>query len=326
MIWKLFNYYILTRVIYSDKINRNNLRRGMKMGNRILMIDKEINDSRKLKINLENLGYNVFISKNIEEGLLIINANNIDVIIIFDSDMDINKLRTNKVSLNVPIIGFFDISKLEEVSDLIKVLDDCVFKPYDKEQLYSKIKNQTKIKELEDLIKQKDIEINKIRKQLNDFSLIDEMTGLYNSFFLKQVLSKEYDKAVRYGYKLSGICFCLNNDFESEEVFKDVIKKLIDAMEALVRKSDIFVRLDDNEFYILLPYTGLKEALFVAEKLRRYVYESDFIKEQKVLLSFGVATLDDIDRGIKKDEEILKLARESMKKAIEKGGDIVECC
>lgn len=296
------------------------------MGNRILMIDTEVNESRKLKMSLEDEGYAVFISKNLEESFLITNANNIDLIIIFDVNIDINRLKNNSISSHIPLIGFFDISQKGAFAEFSELLDDCIYKPFEKGDLFKKIGYYIKIKKLQEEIKQKDEEIKDLNKQLNDFSLVDKQTGIYNSFYLKHILLKECEKAKRYGYNLSAVAFCIDEVSEDEAKFSSDLKELVDIIEINVRKSDIFVRLDKNEFYILLPYTGLKDALFVADKVRKQISGYQFNSGNKVTISAGVTTLDDIDRMMKKEDEMISRAKESMQKARDKGGNDIECC
>lgn len=288
----------------------------------ILMIDKDISESRKLKIELENKEFGVFICTNIEEALFIINANNIDSILVFNVNLNVQKLRDNAISSKIPIIGMVDISQKEKIEELS--YDDYIFIPYDKKEVINKLNCYIKIKKLQDKLIQKDEEIAKLSKKMNDLSLIDKETGIYNEFYLKQILTREFSKAVRFKYNLSGLIFSIDNKLESSEEFAKIFKQMARIIEEIIRKSDIFVRLNKNEFYILLPSTSLKDALFVAEKLRKKINQTQFSSEKNITISVGVTIFDEIERGIKKEEEMIMRARESMLAAIEKGGNIVE--
>ncbi len=296
------------------------------MKNRILIIDSQINESRKLKLDLESKGYDVLISKSFEEGLLIINANNIDLIFVFNWESDIERIKNNKISSHIPIIGILDIPKEEQDDDFIRFLSDSILKPYKSEELFSKINQYIKVKELEEQLRLKEKEIEHLHKQLKDFSLIDKETGIYNSFYLKHVLIKECEKAKRYAYNLSAFAFSIDNLPSDEINSLTVIKELVSIIEGNIRKGDIFARIDKSLFYVLLPYTGLKEALFVAEKVRKKVDQYKFKTGDKTTLSIGVTIMDEIDRAQRKEDEIINRAKESLEKAIKKGGNNIECC
>lgn len=294
------------------------------MYDKILMLDKEVNESRKLKINLENLGYRVFISKNIQEGRLIANANEVDIIIIFDTDTEIKLLKSDKLSSDIPIMAIIDFAKKADIEDIKELLDDYAFIPYDKEQIYLKIKNLVRIKGLQNIIKQKDEELQSLYKRVEDASLVDDTTGLFNTFYLKHIIEKECISSNRYGYRISGIALDIENQVENKK--KDsILKDMAQVIKGTIRQDDTLVRLDSGEFYVFLPHTGMKDAVFVANKLKDAVEKSTFGIENKILVFAGVTSLDEIERGIKKEDEMIRQTLEALKRAQSGGGSKIVC-
>lgn len=291
---------------------------------KILMIDKDVNDSRKLKINLENLGYRVFISKTIQEGSLIANANGVDVIMLFDVDLEIKLLKSDQYPSDIPVMAVINLSKRDEIADVKEYLDDYIFIPFEKEQIYLKIKNLVKIKMLNDIIKQKDEELQSLYKRVEDASLVDETTGLYNTFYLKHIIAKECISSNRYGYRISGIALDIDNKLEDEQ--KDsILKEMVQVINDAIRQDDTLVRLDTGEFYIFLPHTGMKDAVFVVNKLKDRIEKKAISLGIEISISFGVTSLDEIERGYKKEDEMIRQALEALLRAQSSGGSKIEC-
>lgn len=289
---------------------------------KILMIDKDVNESRKLKINLENLGYSVFISKTVHEGSLIANANEVDIIMIFDGSTEIKLLKSEKFSSEIPVMAVVSLEKKAEIEGVKELLDDYVFIPYDKEQVYLKIKSLGRIKELLDIIRQKDEEIQSLYKRVEDASLVDETTGLYNTFYLKNIIAKECISSNRYGYKISGIALDIDNMVERKD---SILKEITQIIKSTIRQDDTLVRLDSGEFYVFLPHTGMKDAVFVANKLKDIIENNVFSTGDKISVSAGVTSLDEIERGFKKEDEMVRQALEALKRAQADGKSKIEC-
>jgi len=85
-----------------------------------------------------------------------------------------------------------------------------------------------------------------------------------------------------------------------------------------VRLSDFLARYGGEEFTIILPETGLSNAVIVAEKVRRALESTNFLANDnkvKVTASLGVARVND-----KKDiEEVMSLVDKAMYLSKSKG-------
>jgi diguanylate cyclase (GGDEF)-like protein len=324
----------LTTYIYNGRITFNykttfdknilTAKKGYKMDGKLLMIDSKLDKSRKLKVNLENIGYLVMIASNLNEAVLIAKTSDIDVLIIFEIDDDTRAIK-DKMPLNIPVLGVFDDNEQESISDFKNSLDDYIYKPYEKKQLYLKINSLVRINRLQSQLRLKSEEIENLKKQLEKMNLIDKTTGLYNSFYLKNIIQHECASSKRYGYKLSGLAFSIDNKIENADNYDLLVKELIYIIKNSIRQNDTLTKLDSEGYYILLPHTGLKDAIFVAEKLRKCIDENIFKIYGHITISIGVASLNDIDTGIKKEIEMIDNAVEALEKAKSKGGNKVEC-
>ena len=106
----------------------------------------------------------------------------------------------------------------------------------------------------------------------------------------------------------------LNGQIASEEMLKR-IAAVLKGYEGQFGKA---ARLDADEFALLLPENNKREALDVAEEIRKKVESSRFVDSQKRPLTVSVGVSENpIDGSIGK--ELFKKAKEALARAKEKG-------
>ncbi|THB68404.1 MAG: sensor domain-containing diguanylate cyclase [Gammaproteobacteria bacterium] len=137
--------------------------------------------------------------------------------------------------------------------------------------------------------------------RLEEMSIRDGLTGIYNRRHLENQLASEFDRVRRYGGILSIILFDLDhfkniNDTYGHLAGDEVLKSISSRLEAVLRNSDIAGRYGGEEFTVILPNTDAEGAAILAERLRKEVEESEIIYDgQKipVTISVGVTLLSD---------------------------------
>jgi diguanylate cyclase (GGDEF)-like protein len=108
------------------------------------------------------------------------------------------------------------------------------------------------------------------------------------------------------------------NDTYGHLAGDEALKHFVSIVKKILRKSDYVFRLGGEEFVILLPSTGLKDAIKIVEKIRKEIESHPLHydgKEIKLTASFGLVEAD-IDKYI---NEIIKEADEKLYKAKELG-------
>lgn len=135
-------------------------------------------------------------------------------------------------------------------------------------------------------------------------SFVDDLTGLYNSRFLKVALENEVIRASRYGFHVSVLFidldkFKLVNDTHGHIVGSRILKESSEIFRQCTRESDLLLRFGGDEFLFILPNTDLEGATAVAERVRssfngilfdvRAVTGIDTAKDLNVTTSIGVA-------------------------------------
>ncbi len=152
----------------------------------------------------------------------------------------------------------------------------------------------------------------------------DKLTNCINRYAFEDILNREVERARRYSYSLSLIIFDLDNFKEINDNHghlkgDEVLKIVADITRNHLRKTDFLCRWGGEEFLILATYTDKRQAVQLAERMRKAIESYDFGLPFRVTASFGVTDLepgDDID-------SILARADKAMYEAKRRGKNCV---
>ncbi len=135
--------------------------------------------------------------------------------------------------------------------------------------------------------------------RIQQLTITDDTTGLYNVRHLYDVLGRELARCGRLGLPVSLAFldldhFKLVNDVHGHLVGSELLAKTGQRLRELSRKQDWCFRYGGDEFVILMPETGDQAALAQAGKLHRALMETRFLMKNGLSLSVsasvGVAT------------------------------------
>lgn len=139
-------------------------------------------------------------------------------------------------------------------------------------------------------------EINDINKTLEHITNHDALTSLFNRAYVEEQISREFDKAKRYGNPFSLVFFDIDkfkhvNDTWGHLAGDEVLKNVADTVRNQLRAPDIFGRYGGEEFLILLPETAAASALHLSQRLKKGV--GDMItrfgeNEIRITISMGL--------------------------------------
>jgi diguanylate cyclase (GGDEF)-like protein len=137
-------------------------------------------------------------------------------------------------------------------------------------------------------------ELDELRGRAEALSFTDALTGLYNRRFADDALERLIADGHR-GRMFSVAAFDLDgfkrlNDSLGHAAGDDVLVDFARILRAGLRGADIGVRMGGDEFLILLPGTGLAQAILVVERLRAAVREARWgAPHALVTVSSGIA-------------------------------------
>ncbi len=185
----------------------------------------------------------------------------------------------------------------EEDSDHIITMfragaSDYLVKPFIREELLARVKvhlqSRLYLARLEEM-----------NRNLYDLAVRDSLTGLYNRRYLMDFLTRIFARIVRSGMDLGCVFFDLDyfkriNDSLGHDFGDHVLAEIGSLVRRQVRGGDLAVRYGGEEFVLVLPRTGLRACVGVAERLRASIEAHPFASRGKscqVTISAGVATV-----------------------------------
>jgi diguanylate cyclase (GGDEF)-like protein len=140
-------------------------------------------------------------------------------------------------------------------------------------------------------------------KRAEALSVTDDLTQLYNSRYLNQVLRRETKRAARSGRPLSLLFVDLDgfktiNDTHGHLFGSRALVEAASVIQGGARETDVVARFGGDEFALVLPDTGLSGAVAVAERIRERIAAYEFLAKDGLVIrltaSVGVATLPDM--------------------------------
>jgi diguanylate cyclase (GGDEF)-like protein len=178
-------------------------------------------------------------------------------------------------------------------------------------------------------ISERIVELTEANRQLQELSITDELTGLYNHRHLVRTLESEFKRAVRYKRNFTLLMVDVDffkqvNDAYGHPCGDMVLRELATVFKKTVRGTDIVARYGGDELAVVLLETQKETALKISEKLRREVEKYPFIWEGasfQVTVSIGAAAA--FEKGIRDWNALLNAADKALYQAKDSSRNIV---
>lgn len=198
--------------------------------------------------------------------------------------------------------------------------DDYVCKPFDEDELLARVGAMLRIKRLHDHVAAQ-------RAHLEQLSVHDEMTGLYNYRYLFARLNEEFKRAERYHEPFACVLVDIDqlrrlNETGGRPLGDVVIKRVSDGIRRSVREVDVVARYGGEEFLVVLPSTHFAGSVTVAERIWRETSGSpiDYAgSSTEFTVSIGVSLYP--SRDVRTKDALLRAAESALYQAKREGGN-----
>jgi diguanylate cyclase len=181
-------------------------------------------------------------------------------------------------------------------------------------------------KALEERLMLSKTEISSLQQSLEAIraeSLTDPLTGLGNRKYFDRSIEIAVQNAIASGEPLSLLMFDIDhfksfNDSYGHLTGDQVLRLVGMSLKQTIKGQDITARYGGEEFAVVLPNTALRQALTVADHIRRAVMSKELKKKStgeilgRVTISVGVSMLkpgDDTDSLIERADACLYAAK-----------------
>ena len=165
-------------------------------------------------------------------------------------------------------------------------------------------------------------EVEKENKHLKSLSLTDHLTGLYNYRFFCKQLEIEMARTRRTGDSCSLMMidldnFKLLNDTQGHMVGNNFLVEVANTIGQRLRPIDILCRYGGDEFAVIMPATGLFDAMRIGQRLKESMSKIPWKLEHAVSASIGLAEYQpDSEQG---PSEFINMADKALYKAKKNG-------
>lgn len=155
-------------------------------------------------------------------------------------------------------------------------------------------------------------------EKIQELTITDDVTGLFNARHLYKTLEKEVYRSSRFNYEFTVLFIDLDhfkqvNDTHGHLIGSKLLAEIGYLVKAQLRLIDYAFRYGGDEFVILLPQTGKDAALVVAKRVRDSLRTSMFCRDEglnlNVRASIGVATYP---HDAKTPHDVIRQADEMM--------------
>lgn len=135
-------------------------------------------------------------------------------------------------------------------------------------------------------------------KQLEELSITDSLTGLYNRSHLMDTLAGEVARSRRHNRPFTLLIMDIDhfkryNDTYGHLAGDEALRRTGFLLKESIRSSDYASRYGGEEFILILPETGAEDGVELAERIRNQIAEKEMGSDGsplKVTVSVGVAS------------------------------------
>ncbi|KDB51253.1 response regulator/GGDEF domain-containing protein [Sphaerotilus natans subsp. natans DSM 6575] len=120
------------------------------------------------------------------------------------------------------------------------------------------------------------VALDQARSRAEQLALTDALTGVRNRRWFMTQAALEFERATRHGRSLALVLIDVDhfkrvNDEHGHQTGDRLLVEIAQTCAATLRRTDLLARFGGEEFIVLLPETGQREAVRLAERMRQAV-------------------------------------------------------
>jgi diguanylate cyclase (GGDEF)-like protein len=289
----------------------------------LLMVDAE--HCERLRLALDLAGFDVMVASSKDQALGLMSSRHHALAVTDRLDL-VACLRELGTSRLLQIIAIATRCEWDAETALLAGADECLDAHASETLLQARFSAARRTGDLESALRTAFVEGRRL-------ATTDELTGVANRRFFAAHYPREISRAARLGHPIAvAMCdidhFKRVNDRYGHAAGDAVLKQCAQRIQQRLRRgTDWVARLGGEEFAVVMPETGLDQALVVARTLREEISGEPFCSEgtrMRVTASFGVAAIEAKFRKPKKlAERLLSAADRALYRCKESGRDRV---
>ena len=294
-----------------------------------------------VKTALKKAGYNgVRMADSASEALRMLEEQAADVVLADWMMPEMNGLElTDRIRHNDEIKGIYTAIILftanEGIEYLVKAfdhgVDDYLRKPPNPHELAARVSAAARLSLMQNDMLETSRLMEKTIQRLQKTALLDDLTGAGNERMLKAELDAHIQEASN---RKGGVCLAMVklNELQQaktergEQAEEDILISLYRRLRRTVRPTDVVTRLDNNVFGIIMHHSDMSSFRMSAlDRIKTAINQRPFITGEdnvKITASLGVHYYGG-DKPVIKVKDIIKLAEDNLKKAVESDEDVI---
>lgn len=228
----------------------------------ILIIDDDVLLLKLIENSMEEEGYNTIVCSNPLQAIEILKERKVSLVVLDMILPSIDGFKVTKMIREIdPLLPIIIISEKDDLKTKINVLklgaDDYIIKPINMEELFARI--------------------DRALDRNSNYSILSIEDGLTGAYTKEHFWDRASEKRELYNRnkKPFSIAFIdIDNFKEVNDSFghligDQILKCFIKALKSTLRSTDLIFRFGGDEFIIIFPETGEKEAKLVMERFKR---------------------------------------------------------
>jgi diguanylate cyclase (GGDEF)-like protein len=289
----------------------------------LLVVSEEYRE--RLRLALEESGFEVSLCTSRDHALEVMSAAHHPLVVTDRLEL-VQRLRELKLPRLLQLVLITSGADWQSEGALRAGADECLDGSGSEALLQARFGAARRTSDLESALRTALVESRRL-------ATTDELTGVANRRFFATHYLREIARAARYSHPICvAMCdidhFKRINDQHGHPVGDEVLRQVAQRMQRCLRRgTDWIARLGGEEFAVVLPETGLDQALLVCRKLREALAAQPFASGSvrlSVTASFGVAGIESVPRKSKGlAERLMSVADRALYRSKEAGRDRV---